>query len=253
MRLNFLSTEAIIDIKANFDIYKSHLISEDRTWINEYLNQDNRIFESCIEVEEFNLQCNGDFVETDIYNSIELYSKLKNIPIKVAADERLWSWLALVYCWNYTLYRRKNDWTLENNPKSKQKNNGIQNSFFFIYGASRSQVVNTMSRLWWASYYTYDESRKDKFELTKFFYKTAFASNVVLLESSKITANKEIRLGLLSALMDWCNANNKNLKREYLVNSSKYLNIIGGVSILDTYKRKDIYNLTMQYLNKAFS
>lgn len=252
MLLKFLSSEAVTDIKANFESYKDKIISEDRTWINEYLGKENRVIETDIEVEDLHLKCEGDYSETDLTNTMEVFSKMKDIPIKVAADERLWAWFALVYCWDYTLYRRKDEWKLDVDSNAKQKDNKIFNSFLFLYNMSRSQVVNSMSRLWWASYYTFDDNRNDKFELTKFYYRKAFPSKAVLVESSKITANNDVRLGLLSAIQDWCICNKCEFKREHIVSTTSYLNFIGGVSVLDVYSRSDIYNLTYQYLDKVF-
>ena len=76
---------------------------------------------------------------------------------------------------------------------------------------------------------------------------------MLLLQSSKITANKDVRLGLLSGLMDWCKQSGYDFKREHYVYASRYLNIIGGVSALDVYSRQDIYDITIQYLNKSFN
>lgn len=246
MELNFLTRKSIEEMKADKERFIPMLISENREDIKSYLINNNHIKRTGIVVDDFTLMKGEDFSVSDLDNTILLYSKMKNIPMRLAADERLWAWLSIDKFWDYIYYRRKGDWE---KPKDERT---YHQSFFYTYGPSRSQVLNTVSRLWWAGYYTYDENRTDKYELTKFYLKNAFSSNILLLQSSKVTANKDIRLGLLDGLKEWLEAKNLKLKREYFVEPVKYLNIIGGVALLDFYNRQDIRDITLDCLRKKF-
>lgn len=253
MQLKYISPEALDELKAQFEDNKQEILSPDRRWVENFLNERDGVIDINLEFDDVNLLCNGDFDTTDLQNTIEMYRKLKDLPLKVAADEKLWSWMALVKFWDYVYYRRKDDWYHEKKSTSKQKDNKAFNSFFYFYSESRSQVLNPMSRLWWAGHYTYDETRGDPFELTKFFLNNAFPSKVMLFQSSKITANKDIRLGILDGLKDWIEETKKEFKRDHFVEPIKYLNLMGGVSILDFYTREDIRNLTYEYLKENFA
>lgn len=247
MELKFLTRESISEMKTDSKRFIPMLTSENRQDIQLYLNNNNCIKNVGISVEDFNLEKIEDVDISDLNNIMLLYSKMKDLPMRIAADERLWAWLTIEKFWDYVYYRRKNDW------ENSKDNRAYYQSFFYTYGPSRSQVLNTISRLWWAGYYTYDATRKgNEYKLTKFYFKKAFSSNILLLQSSKCTANKEIRLGLLDALKDWIEKYGLSLKREYLVAATKYLNIIGGASILDFYSRTDIYNLVFKYLEEKY-
>lgn len=246
MELKFLTRESITEMKADDEKFIPMLISENRDDITSYLVNNNHIKNTGVSVDDFTLTEEEDFSVSDLSNTILLYSKMKNIPMRLAADERLWAWLTVEKFWDYIYYRRKGDWR---DPKD---NRAYYQSFFYTYGPSRSQVLNTVSRLWWAGYYTYDENRADKYELTKFYLKNAFASNILLLQSSKATANKDVRLGLLDGLKEWLEVNDLKFKRKYFVEPVKYLNIIGGVALLDFYDRQDIHDITLDCLRKKF-
>lgn len=72
------------------------------------------------------------------------------------------------------------------------------------------------------------------------------------MQSSKATANKDVRLGVLDGLKEWLEVNDLKFKRKYFVEPVKYLNIIGGVALLDFYNRQDIHDITLDCLRKKF-
>ncbi len=60
---------------------------------------------------------------------------------------------------------------------------------------------NTLSRLWWLGRLTYDENRKDSFELTR-YWEEDFSTKMLILFSSNYMGNENITRGLISALIE---------------------------------------------------
>ena len=114
MELKFLTRESITEMKADDEKFIPMLISENRDDITSYLVNNNHIKNTGVSVDDFTLTEEEDFSVSDLSNTILLYSKMKNIPMRLAADERLWAWLTVEKFWDYIYYRRKGDWR---NPK----------------------------------------------------------------------------------------------------------------------------------------
>ncbi|MBC9874915.1 hypothetical protein H1I77_09150 [Macrococcus bohemicus] len=99
--------------------------------------------------------------------------------------------------------------------------------------------VNVLSRLWWVGHLTYDAKRKDPYELTKFFCESDFSARAVIFFSSNFTSNKDLGLGILSAIYR-LKQDGVDIKRDHFVQANKYLNLIGGVTLLDLKKRAEV-------------
>ncbi|MDD7756151.1 MAG: DUF6339 family protein [Clostridiales bacterium] len=244
MKLKILTDEMLTDLKGNFESYKHHYKDETNNWFLQHFNQNNGLIESKIECNDFILNTDDDYNISDYENIKILYSNLKHLSNSHAADERFWSGLLHTQFWYYAKYRRKEE--IENN-----KDQDIKNSFFFTRGAKRSAHINCLSRLWWAGNLTYDETREDPFELTKLICDNAFASTIMLLSSSNLTANKDNILGILSSIQKR-KLKGEEIKREHFVSSTKYLNAMGSVTILDFLNRHDIEKRIDKLFNEKF-
>ena len=91
MELKFLTRESITEMKADDEKFIPMLISENRDDITSYLVNNNHIKNTGVSVDDFTLTEEEDFSVSDLSNTILLYSKMKNIPMRLAADERLWA------------------------------------------------------------------------------------------------------------------------------------------------------------------
>ncbi|WP_242440175.1 DUF6339 family protein, partial [Staphylococcus aureus] len=65
--------------------------------------------------------------------------------------------------------------------------------------------------------------------------------------SSNFTSNKELGLGILSAIYR-LKQNGVDIKQDYFVQANKYLNLIGGVTLLDLKTRAEVEEEIYGYL-----
>lgn len=234
MVLNYVTDDVLAELRSNVSSNIEYYKENNKEWFNEYFKSNNGLKESKISCKDIKLVCSGEYVDTDFENVKRLYGGLKDvITPKIAIDERLWVGLAHSTYWDYVQYRQ-----------SKQIASGTEasiiTSFFFKYGPRRSSYVNCLSRLWWAGYLSYDEEcKEDPWHLTRTLIGTDFASAIVIFSSSGFAANKNVALGLLDSIEK---LRNKGVKigRAHWRDSTKYLNNIGAMTIVDELSRLEI-------------
>ena len=75
----------------------------------------------------------------------------------------------------------------------------VRTRFFFGQNKKRSLITNSLTKLWWCVRLTYDEQRKDPFELTKYLIDD-YATKILIIFSNNYISNHDITVGLFSAL-----------------------------------------------------
>ena len=172
-----------------------------------------------------------------------VFSAMKDLPPAVAMDERLWSGIAIDLCWNYLRKR----WGIDELFASGD--NGVKAAvlehFFFMHNPRRSFTRNAISRLWWLGKLTYDESLADPFRRTGVVMQD-LGYVVDLLErnfSNNPRITREFMDAVESARAEVAEKNLVILRPE-LRALCKYLNMLGGVYILDTMPEGGIYAKT---------
>lgn len=233
MKLNYVTDNILAELKVNAKSNINHYKKNNKEWFNKYFENTNGLKEEIFPGNEIELVCEGEYIDTDFENIKRMYGGLKDIiSPKIAIDERLWVGLAHSTYWDYVQYRQKEQIT--------SKKGKIETSFFFTYGPRRSAYVNCLSRLWWAGYLFYDEECKNNpWHLVRALVGTDFASAMLLLSSSGFIANKNIALGLMESIKKLRNKGIQ-IKRRHWVESTKYLNNIGAMMILDELERSEI-------------
>ncbi|MCI9022785.1 MAG: hypothetical protein HFH32_19195 [Eubacterium sp.] len=110
---------------------------------------------------------------------------------------------------------------------------------------------NTLSRLWWLGRLTYDENRKDSFELTR-YWEEDFSTKMLILFSSNYMGNENITRGLISALIELerQKISVSGRKRNLYYLASQYLNLYGGTHILDYYSENEIKEKVMYHIKR---
>ena len=129
----------------------------------------------------------------DLENSILIYESLGPLNETQASDQRLWVCLTHLFFWDYMLKR----WPVQ---EAKNLVGRITDRYFLRTLKLESLVRNGISRLWWYAHLTIDESRDDKYELTRILLDRAEIA-VGILERT-FGANRNIRFALLEFLME---------------------------------------------------
>lgn len=235
-KLPFIRTQFLENIRANAKNYLKYFDNSDNSWLEGVLKQ-SPFGETKFDQPKFELFMPESYQfspRTDIENVHEVYEKLKWLTDSQASDERLWAGLCLGPFWDYVHYRWKID-----SPES------IKQHYLFAYNPRRSLTRNAVSRLWWIGRLTYDSSRKDPYELTDFVCENS--RFIVDVLERNVSNSKPLMCEFLGACVD---AKNSGLKMDTntIRELEKYLDLLGGVFILDYMPRGFVYN---KILNKA--
>lgn len=244
MNLIYLSQEAIDDIKINLKKYKKHFCDESNDWFLERFKKYEWIHESKIECKDFRLDMNEDYNISDGKNVEILYEALRNLSPALASDERLWAGMLICQLWDFVRYRRKKE--LESGNERD-----ILNSFFFMRGIKRSCFMNCLSRLWWTGYLLYDEQNSNHYHAVDLICESAYASNIMLISSNNFVSNKNLALGVMDCIQHRKSLG-EHIGRYHYVEANKYINCIGGITLLDALKRSEICTLTNKRLNQIY-
>lgn len=231
MKIRILNNDSLLSLKSNLPEIAPKFALKDSSWIEDFLDHSPYI-DTKITVEDFTLDMSQEkpFL-TEFENVKRVYNHLKFISDSQASDERLWAGLCLSTFWHYTQYR----WNIINN--CTQSN--VEQHFFFGYGSRRSLTRNAISRLWWIGRLSYDETRKDPYELTKFLCESS--DNIMHVLERNTSNSKMITKSFLSAVMDARNEG-MTVDTNKIGELSKYLNLLGGTYILDCLPSDVIYN-----------
>lgn len=158
-----------------------------------------------------------------------------------ASQEKFWLGMIMTYYKDYLYYRL-------NDKLSKNKDERIKTALTsYKNGLKRALFVNVLSRLWWVGHLTYDATREDPYEHIKFFCESDFSARAVIFFLSNFTSKKEQGLGILSAIYR-LKQDGVDIKRDHFVQANKYLNLIGGVTLLDLKTRAEVEEKIYGYL-----
>lgn len=232
MKIQFVSYDNLDAIKSNLP----HLVRCFRNDSSSQLEEElgNALFTDTkfTDINDFSLDMSADkpFL-TEAKNVEKVYRNFKFLSDSQASDERLWAGLCLGPFWQYVKYR----WEID----KKCTASNIQQHFLFGFGARRSLTRNALSRLWWIGRLTFDDTRKDPWELTKFVCEN---SDYIMHVLERNTSNNPIIIReFLNAIID-ARTEGLQIDTNIVGELAKYLNLLGGIYILDCLPERKIYD-----------
>lgn len=251
MHLQYMKQETIDNLLLNYDEYKAHYEKKDKGWFSQYFTENNSLMEYTMDFSEFTMDKGENFNASDLKNIRILYDALKDLPLSVACDARLWTGLAHTSLWDYVWYRQHEE--IEKAKKPKDKKEKIQKAFFCVgNGKRRSLFVNCLSRLWWTGYLVYDENRQNPYELAEtLMYGQkghSFASQILLLSSRNFISNKNLFHGILQAILDFKRAGNEVNRAVFEIVLS-YFNNISAATVLDFLPEEEVRQMAKEQLD----
>lgn len=165
-------------------------------------------------------------------NSIFLYENLK-INETQASDKRLWTYLTHVHFWDYM----RQEWEIDFTKDKSKIVDFVRDRYFLNTLNIRSLTHNGISRLWWYTHLTVDQSKRDKYELTKVLLSLQDIP-VSLLERS-MGSSSNVRKAVLEFLLE--NPDYKTSKN--VQNLLRKLNLAGGVKNIPMLKLNEIKSI----------
>ena len=237
MKVRYLSERALNTLKSSLDAYLPYFAEETNAELIAKLKGD-------LETDEIFRDTNYVFPDEGLSASKEsdaelesikaVYGTMKDLPSAVAMDERLWAGIAIDLCWSYV--RKRWDIPTMFADKDKSLQNKVHEHFFFMHNPRRSFTRNAISRLWWLGALTYDEKNpEDPYRRTKIV--TADLGYVVDLLERNFSNNRRISFEFVDAVevaRAKVEDEGKVILRPELRILCKYLNMLGGVYILDS-------------------
>lgn len=250
MKVHFLKENSLEALRTNLSGNLNNYRQPTNQWILDYFGEDENPFgEYKYKFPDFQLEFNDQesLGELDVSNTIALYSAMKSLSDTQASDERLWSGLCHCDFWEFLHSRWK--W----GENKKPKDTDIKSRYFFAHTKRRSLFTNSLSKLWWLGRLTYDETRADPFELTRYF-DNDYATKVLIIFSNNYMSNNQISLGLISALKKLEEEGfvpKGGSKRELYYKATEYLNILGGSYILDYFSAEEIEEKVLKHMKSG--
>jgi hypothetical protein len=227
-------------ISTNLHFYKQ----ESNHWISDFIGYETWTKNLTFSVENpIKLKIPQGSDNFDIDNVKILYEALKKLPLSTAIDERFWAYQTHVDCFDYMRAR----WPLDRSSGEDPTNYVIEH-YFFSGTNERSILRNGMARLWWYGYLTYDENRPNRFELTEVLLKNLRIAGDLLERA--FHRNRKILKVILSIPLQNKLFENIFFDSEVIRDLCRHLNLLGGVTVLDSLDENDIRYIVEQKLNE---
>ena len=160
----------------------------------------------------------------EVDNIKKIYGELKSLPRSIACDGRLWAGLAIDKFWTYT----KSRWDFETAVSVGK----VSDHFLFKGQSKKAYTRQSIARLWWIGDLTYDADRQDPYEITAFTMKDT--DYVVNLLERNFSSNRQIFREFVEAVEQGRKEGMK-IERDEIRELCKYLNLLGGVYVLDAF------------------
>ena len=235
MNLKFIKQDNIDRINSNISELYKQIIVNDKS-LEEYLDEEKVIEDANISVNDFTLDVSAEKpVSTDLENIKRVYSALKTLTASQASDERIWLAYSLGVCKEYMKYR----W-----PAKDMET--LSNRWLFGYTIRRSLFRHGIARLWWIAQCTFDGNRPDPFELTAYVVNKQDIINQLL--DIGFNGNKDLVIAIIDALRD-AEKGGKTIGREEIRSVSRYINSLGGIYLIDSLTKDDIYTKVKKILS----
>jgi len=169
--------------------------------------------------------------ETEFEAGKILFEKIKLNP-KQASDIGFWTYHNHYTFYKYITKRWGDVWDDKKeviNPSTYIVNHWIQSN------SSQGQLIDyPISGLWWSFYLTVDESRPDKYELTKIIFKN-LSLRTKFFGQARFARHKPALLGALEFIKD------NNLDEKSLEQAGRaiypYINLLGGIRPLSYFDK----------------
>lgn len=167
----------------------------------------------------------------DFKTAVLIYEAFKGLEPIQASDERLWTYLSHVDLYPYMIER----WPEVYKGNSSNQIKYILDHWFLSSSAQSSLLRHAISGLWWSVYLSVDETKEDKYELTKILFRQLdFPTRT--LGTYKLGRHKEAVLGILEFVQE-----NEDLFKTKFEDKTrfvtKHLNVVGGVKPIAFYDR----------------
>ncbi|MGO9275000.1 MAG: DUF6339 family protein [Terriglobia bacterium] len=223
----------------------------DDCWVTEIGTRSSREIETRVELNSslaLDGPEGGDL--RDLENAMRLHRALRHLTPLQARDPRLWTRIAHVEAWSYMRKR----WPIERFAGDSDKGaRFILSRYFVAQSEGRALLRNGIARLWWTAQLSYDDARDNPYELTGVLLSTLDITQQILERNMGrarivVAGFLEFLLRKRATLLARGEQNRARIRR-----LAKFLNMYGGVCLLDCLTQTDIIRLLEGELDRALA
>lgn len=171
----------------------------------------------------------------DLQSAIAIYEAYPDLSPLFAQQDDLWVYLTHVDLFEYV----KKRWPIkiDNDLSVASQCDYISDHWF---RGHHSIIRSTLMGLWWSVFCTIDESRSDKYELTKVLF-CNYSFRTRYFGTSELIRHREAMIGILSFLHEnpILFKSNIEVRGQFI---SRYFNQLGGVKLLVSLDRNFFRN-----------
>ncbi len=235
------------DISRNLPLYQL----DGQSWAGELGNRSTRDLPTNVELESpLDLLLPEKKDLKDLENSIRVHKSLRGLTRLQARDPRLWTRLTHVELW---LYMRRR-WPVEQYKDEPDKaRRYVETRYFVPQSEGRALLRNGVARLWWTAYLSHDPDRANPYELTAVLLSTLDITQQILERGlgrapAVLHGFLEFLLSRKEMLLTGGDPNRARIRA-----LAKFLNLHGGVSLLDCMSKTELMNLLSQELGRILA
>ena len=173
--------------------------------------------------------------DSDLQTAIAIYEAYSSLPPLWAQQDDLWLYLTHVDLFEYV----KKRWPILLSDEIEKTKRHILNHWFHN---PTNFLRTTFAGLWWNVFLTIDESREDKYELTRTMFNCGQDWRIMRFGELSLVRNKESMIGVLEFLTENPEIYQENFdaRGQFI---SRYFNVLGGTKQLSSLNRSQFKNI----------
>lgn len=242
IHIKLLSNDAYEYFVHNVESLTNLIVSnDDNAWMKDTFPQP-MFVEKKIAIEDFELIDNpeGKDKEIDFENSKRLYEHLNQLPRHILTDVRFWLWLHLDKFYLVT-----------KNLMKINSSTTIKNMWLHTTGVRRGLMFGVLSRCYFRIALTVDESKPDKYELSKWVVENPLRFRNLTWRS--FSSEEHLVRGALRGEKRFYDENPNDENNDLYVEIAKYISYLGSVRLLDAISEEDLAEMVYNQLKKLTS
>ena len=237
INIKFMSEEAYKTLQKNYtEVYQMILDHpSDCSWLADYLGFE-PFEEKKYVVEDFELLNSQNYQDVTFQNGIILFEKLNKLPRYILCNNRFWAWITFEKAYKQAI------------NSIQLKGPQIIKNWWLAGNSRRDLMLGVISRAYFRTEISIDNSKEDKYELTKYLLSnTEVYRNLVFRNIGML---KNVDLAFIEAIRDVGAKNNITFNVEQVREAMKETSKIGSVMLIDVMEKEDIYNILFDRLEE---
>ena len=240
INVKYMTEEAYRTLQKNYKEVYQMIIDHpsDCSWLKSYLGFE-PFEEKKYTIEDFALKNSEHYSDVAFENGTILFETLRKLPRYVLCNNRFWAWITFEKA-----YKQAINSTKLTGPQ-------IIKNWWVPGNSRRDLMLGVISRSYFRTEVSYDESKDDHYELTKYLLTNSESYRNIVYRN--IGMLKNVTLGFLQAQKDISEKYNISLTKPQVRQNMKDASRIGSVMLIDIMTKDEIYDILYKKLEEIIS